>query len=233
VDKLLLGCESRDQSQYLRRVSGGSANGHGRFLRLAALVSANIPQCTLVLVHKVPVPRRKVTDEVDVVRLVVMHRMEVIVTVDRVQGAVVGELLLGDGRVVLKAKDGSDVILTLDGGQFTPIVMSVRHCHKIIEHSALTHHSFLTRGFSQHSVLFETALSVKGLEGAATTQEAEAKAQTVAEVKRISRLMIQYGKKRGRALPIFIAFPFFDSLLQTAHAPYASVHLGYANLETD
>ena len=39
-------------------------------------------------------------DEVDVVRLVVVHRMEVIVAVDRVQGAVVGELLLGDGRVV-------------------------------------------------------------------------------------------------------------------------------------
>lgn len=83
-------------------------------------------------------------------------------------------------------------------------------------------------------VLFETALGMKGLEGAATAQEAEAKAQTVAEVKRILRLMIQYGKrKRGRALPMFIIFPFFDSLLQTAHAPYASVHLGYAILETD
>jgi hypothetical protein len=41
-------------------------------------------------------------------------------------------------------------------------------------------------------VLFETALDVKGLEGAATAQEAEAKAQTVAEVKRILRLMAQY-----------------------------------------
>ena len=100
---------------------------------MAALVSANIPQRTLIFVHKVPVPRRKVTDEVDVVRLVVMHRMEVIVTVDRVQGAVVGELLLGDGRVVLQAKDGSDVILTLDGGQFTPIVMSVRSRNNITE----------------------------------------------------------------------------------------------------
>lgn len=45
-------------------------------------------------------------------------------------------------------------------------------------------------------VLFETALGMKGLEGAATAQEAEAKAQTVAEVKRILRLMIQYGKKK-------------------------------------
>jgi hypothetical protein len=43
-------------------------------------------------------------------------------------------------------------------------------------------------------VLFETAFGVKGLEGAATTQEAEAKAQIVAEVKRILRLMVQYEK---------------------------------------
>lgn len=185
--------------------------------------------------HKVPVPRRKVTNEVDVVRLVVVHRMEVIVTVDRVQGAVVGELLLGNGRVVLKAKDSSDVILTLDGGQFAPVVMSVKHRHHITEHSALTHHSFLTRGFSQHSVLFETALCVKGLEGAATTQEAEAKAQTVAGVKRILRLTIQYEKKKNvrEHFLFLLSFHFFDSLLQTAHAPYASVHLGYANLETD
>jgi hypothetical protein len=35
-------------------------------------------------------------------------------------------------------------------------------------------------------VLFETGLYFSGLEGAATTQEAEAKAQIVAEVKRIS-----------------------------------------------
>ena len=54
-------------------------------------------------------------DEVDVVCLAVVHGMEVIVAVDRVQSAVVGELLLGDGRVVLKAKDGSDIVLTLDG----------------------------------------------------------------------------------------------------------------------
>jgi hypothetical protein len=43
-------------------------------------------------------------------------------------------------------------------------------------------------------VLFEIALDVKGAEGAATAQEAEAKAQTVAEVKRILRLMVQYEK---------------------------------------
>ena len=43
-------------------------------------------------------------------------------------------------------------------------------------------------------MLFETAFGVKGLEGAARAQEAEAKAQTVAEVKRILRLMIQYEK---------------------------------------
>ena len=82
-------------------------------------------------------PRREVADEVDVVRLVIVHRMEVIVAVDRVQGAVVGELLLGDGRVVLKAKDGGDVFLALDGGQFTPMVGPVSRAPQIINNSAL------------------------------------------------------------------------------------------------
>ena len=76
-------------------------------------------------------------DEVDVVRLVVVHRMEVIVAVDWVQGTVVGELLFGDGRVVLKAKDGGDVFLTLDGGQFTPMVRSVSRRPRITNNSAL------------------------------------------------------------------------------------------------
>lgn len=58
--------------------------------------------------------------EVDVVRLAAVHSVEVIVAVDRVEGSVVRELLLGDGLVVLKAKDGSDVVLALDCGQFTP-----------------------------------------------------------------------------------------------------------------
>ena len=80
--------------------------------------------------HEVSVPRIEVAYEVNVVRLVVVHGMEVIVAVDRVQGAVVGELLLGDGRVVLKAKDGSDVVLALDSGQFTPAVRSIRRCPK-------------------------------------------------------------------------------------------------------
>lgn len=165
-----------------------------RFLRLSTLVSAYVSQSTLVLVNEISVPRSEVSDEVDVVCLAVVHSVEVIVAVDWVQGAVVGELLLGDGRVVLEAKDGSDVVLTLDRRQFTPVVRSVRRCSNNTKKSALTHHSFLTRGFSQHSVLFETALGVKGLEGAATAQETEAKAQTVAEVKRILRLMIQYEK---------------------------------------
>jgi len=97
---------------------------------LAALVSANVSQRALVFVYHVSVPRRKVADEVDVVRLAVVHGMEVIVAVDRVQSGVVGELLFRDGRVVLKAKDGSDVVLSFDGGQFTPIVKSIRRCRK-------------------------------------------------------------------------------------------------------
>lgn len=63
--------------------------------------------------------------EVNVVRLAGVHGMEIIVAVDRVEGSVVGELLLRNGWVILKAKDGSDVVLTLDGGQFTPEVRSV------------------------------------------------------------------------------------------------------------
>lgn len=81
-------------------------------------------------------------------------------------------------------------------------------------------------------VLFETALDVKGLEGAATAQEAEAKAQTVAEVKRILRLIVQYEKPYASTFLSLLSLHFFNSLLKTAHAPYASVHLGYANLET-
>jgi hypothetical protein len=64
-----------------------------------------------------------VTDEVDVGRLAVVHSMEVIVTVDRVQGGVVGELLLRDGWVVLKTENGLDVVFALDSGQFTPMMI--------------------------------------------------------------------------------------------------------------
>lgn len=82
-------------------------------------------------------------------------------------------------------------------------------------------------------VLFETALDVKDLEGAATVQEAEAKAQTVAEVKRILRLMVQYENSWASTSCLYCLCNFFARPLQTAHAPYASAHLGYANLETD
>jgi len=69
-----------------------------------------------------------VADEVDVGCLTVVNSMEVIVTVDRVQSSVIGELFLRDGWVVLKAKDGIDVVFTLDRGQFTPMDSSVNHC---------------------------------------------------------------------------------------------------------
>ena len=36
----------------------------------------------------------------------------------------------------------------------------------------------------------------------------------------------------GEHFLFLLPLHFFHSLLQTAHAPYASVHLGYANLET-
>lgn len=81
-------------------------------------------------------------------------------------------------------------------------------------------------------VLFETALDVKDLEGAATAQEVEAKSQTVAEVKRILRSMVQYEKPWASTFLFLLSLHFFNSLQKTAHAPYASVHLVYANLET-
>lgn len=52
----------------------------------------------------------------------------------------------------------------------------------------IAYHSFLTRGFSQHPVLFEAAFVDGYFEGAARAQEAEARTQTVADVKRILRL---------------------------------------------
>jgi hypothetical protein len=82
-------------------------------------------------------------------------------------------------------------------------------------------------------VLFETALDVKDLEGAATAQEAEAKAQTVAEVKRILRLMVKGEHPWASTFLFLLSLHFSYSLLKTAHAPYASVYLGYTNLETD
>jgi hypothetical protein len=68
-----------------------------------------------------------VTDEVDVWCLAVVHSMEVVVTVDWVQGSVVGKLFLGDGRVILQAKDGVDIVFAFDSGQFTPMSESVSH----------------------------------------------------------------------------------------------------------
>ena len=77
-------------------------------------------------------PRSEVADEVDVVRLAVVHGMEVIVAVDRVQSGVVGELLFCDGWVVLKAKDGSDVVLSFEGGQFAPVAKSIRYYQVVL-----------------------------------------------------------------------------------------------------
>lgn len=64
-------------------------------------------------------------NKVDVWRLAVMHRVEVIVAVDRVQGAVVGKLLLRDGWVILQTKYSIDVVLSFDGGQLSPEGMLV------------------------------------------------------------------------------------------------------------
>jgi len=65
------------------------------------------------------------TNEVDVGCLAVVHGMEVVVAVDRVQSCVVGELLFCDSWVVLEAKDSINVVFSLDSGQFTPVIGSV------------------------------------------------------------------------------------------------------------
>lgn len=49
-----------------------------------------------------------------------MHRVEVIVTIDRVKITVVGKLLLRDGRLVLETENCVDVVLLLNIGQGSP-----------------------------------------------------------------------------------------------------------------
>ena len=51
---------------------------------------------------------------------------------------------------------------------------------------------------------------MKDLEGAATAQEAEAKAQTVAEVKRILMLLVQCGKNVRGTFLILLSLHFID-----------------------
>jgi hypothetical protein len=57
---------------------------------------------------------------VDLVCLTAVDCLIVIVTVDRVESVVIGELLLGDCFLSLQAKDSIDVFFLLDIGKFAP-----------------------------------------------------------------------------------------------------------------
>lgn len=80
-------------------------------------------------------------------------------------------------------------------------------------------------------VLFETALDVKGPEGAATAQEA--KAQTVAEVKRILKLMVQYERSWESISYSYCLCNSSIAFCRRRMYHMRPLHLGYENLETD
>lgn len=97
-------------------------------------------------------PRSKVANKVDMRCLTVVYSVKVIVAVDRVQCAVVGELLLRDCWVILQAKDSIDVVFPLVCCQFAPMCILVSNCCECRGSISLIHHSFLILGFLQHSV---------------------------------------------------------------------------------
>ena len=65
-------------------------------------------------------PLGEETNKVDLVGLTAVHCLEIVVTVDRVEPVVIGELSLGDCFLGLQAKDSIDVFFLLDVGKFPP-----------------------------------------------------------------------------------------------------------------
>jgi hypothetical protein len=65
-------------------------------------------------------PLSEETNKVDLVGLTAVDCLEVIITVDRVEPVVIGELLLGDCLPGLQAEDSIDVLFLLDIGKFPP-----------------------------------------------------------------------------------------------------------------
>ena len=88
-------------------------NGRSMYLRLSALVAADFSQCLLVASGHVTMPLSEETNKVDLVCLTAVDCLIVIVTVDRVESVVIGELLLGDCLLGLQAKDSIDVLFLL------------------------------------------------------------------------------------------------------------------------
>ena len=119
----------------------------------------------------------------DVGRLRIVHRVEVVVAVDRVQIRVVSELLRGGGRMFLQADDSVKVILPFGGRQSSPLRRSISMARQSMSIES-TNHSFLTQGFSQDLPSLFSAVPI-GEVGAAMALPAEAKTQAVVEAKRI------------------------------------------------
>lgn len=89
-------------------------------LRLSTLVTTDFSQCLLVAGGHVTMPLSEETNKVDLVSLTAVDRLIVIVTVDRVESVIIGELLLGDCFLGLQAKHSIDVFFLLDIGKFAP-----------------------------------------------------------------------------------------------------------------
>ena len=133
-------------------------------------------------------------DPVDIVRLAAVDRLEVVETIEWVESGVVGELLPGDWFFGLQAKDCVDVFLLLGVCEGSPSSKRRQHICLSGFQIQYTHHSFLTRGFSQRVLRFcpsddgaGQVLSpfADGVTGAARAMRAEAKRPVVVWAKRI------------------------------------------------
>ena len=122
VELRSLGFASRDQFQYLFVVSLDLQVSAGRavYLRLSTFVTTDFSQCLLVACGHVTMPLSEEANKVDLVCLTAVDRLEIIVTVDRVEPVIIGELLLGNCFLSLQAKDSVDVRFLLDLSKFPP-----------------------------------------------------------------------------------------------------------------
>lgn len=89
-------------------------------LRLGALVATNVSQGAFIFGSEVTVPLGKESNEVDLVRLATVYSLKVVVTVERAELVIVGELLLSDGVLALQAEYSIDVLLSLRVAQCSP-----------------------------------------------------------------------------------------------------------------
>jgi hypothetical protein len=65
-------------------------------VRLGACVATDVSQCPLVLGRNVTMPLREETNEMDLVGLTAVDCVEVVVTIDRIEAGVIGELVFGN-----------------------------------------------------------------------------------------------------------------------------------------